>query len=189
MAFRTTVGQEYKAKNRFDSFLESQEEAARTQSRVTSSLAHNAVQAGVLVNHCTADAATRPFVMTQQRVRWCDGLMRFGLMSAARATCTMQASDAMARGMHKGWVMAQKGAWAVKQMQLEADLASSGMQQGMQVRVNQSKPPVIRNDSGLLSSRQRLIEQGGLADSGTGPTSGNLGDRPAAPAAHIAASV
>ena len=45
----------------------------------------------------------------------------------------LQASDAVTRGLHKGWVMAQKGAWAVKQMQLEADLASSGMQQGMQV--------------------------------------------------------
>lgn len=51
-----------------------------------------------------------------------------------------QASDAVTRGIHKGWILAQKGAWAVKQMQLESELASSGMQQGMQVECEEGVP-------------------------------------------------
>ena len=49
MAFRTAVGQEYKAKNALDSFIEGQEERSRTSKRIESSLAHNAAQAAVLV--------------------------------------------------------------------------------------------------------------------------------------------
>lgn len=57
MAFRTSVGDDYKAKNRFDAFLESQEEAARGQTRITNSIAHNAVQAGAMVSHAAAICA------------------------------------------------------------------------------------------------------------------------------------
>jgi len=49
MAFRTAVGQDYKAKNALDSFIERQEERSRTSKRIESSLAHNAAQAAVLV--------------------------------------------------------------------------------------------------------------------------------------------
>ena len=126
MAFRTTVGEDYQTKNRFDAFLESQEEAARGQTRITNSLAHNAVQAGAMVTFAVAPLA-------QKNALACHLLMR-NTWYVFRCF-SFQASDAVARGMHKGWIMAQKGAWAVKQMQLEADLAASGMQQGMQVRI------------------------------------------------------
>jgi hypothetical protein len=49
MAFRTVVGQDYKAKNALDSFIEGREERSRTSKRIESSLAHNAAQAAVLV--------------------------------------------------------------------------------------------------------------------------------------------
>ena len=54
MAFRTVVGREYKAKNRFDDWFESQEESSRVSNRVEKSLAHNAAQAAVLVMLCTS---------------------------------------------------------------------------------------------------------------------------------------
>ena len=43
------------------------------------------------------------------------------------------ASDVLTRGVHKGWVLAQKTAWNMKQSQIESNLASSGMQKGMKV--------------------------------------------------------
>ena len=49
MAFRTVVGQDYKAKNALDDFIERQEERSRTGKRVEHSIAHNAAQAAVLV--------------------------------------------------------------------------------------------------------------------------------------------
>ena len=52
MAFRTKVGQEYKAKSTFDNFIERQEERSRVGSRVENSIAHNAAQAAVLVCIC-----------------------------------------------------------------------------------------------------------------------------------------
>ena len=50
MAFRTVVGQDYKAKNSLDDWIEKQEERSRTGKRVENSLAHNAAQAAVLVH-------------------------------------------------------------------------------------------------------------------------------------------
>jgi|NorSeaMetagenome_1021524.scaffolds.fasta_scaffold49634_2 hypothetical protein len=49
--------------------------------------------------------------------------------------------------------MAQKGAWAVKQMQLEAELASSGMQQGMQVCAT----PITSRRGSLAASVPGLV--------------------------------
>jgi hypothetical protein len=90
-----------------------------------SSLAHNAAQAAVLVK-TLHDARDSCFFRCMHGWKCKERNDRaFGFH--------VQASDAVTRGLHKGWVMAQKGAWAVKQMQLEAELAASGSVQGMQV--------------------------------------------------------
>ena len=100
MAFRTVVGQDYKAKNALDAFIESRENKARTETKISNSALQNVGQAAVM------------------------------------------ASDAFSRTVSKGWVMAQKTAWAVKQMQIESNLASSGMEMGMK-SVSAAQGPVV----------------------------------------------
>ena len=50
MAFRTVVGQDYKAKNALDAFIESRENKARTETKISNSALQNVGQAAVMAS-------------------------------------------------------------------------------------------------------------------------------------------